>query len=66
MPRVTTPEQFISLQAGASAFDVSVFTLRRRIQDGSLPAYRSGRLIRVKVSDLDTMFRPVASARQAG
>ena len=48
-------------------YDTSVDTLRRRIRDGSLPAYRNGRLIRVKVSDLEALFRPVRSdVRAAG
>ena len=71
MPRVslrdTRPEPFTSLQAGAETYGVSVDTLRRRVRDGSLPAYRNGRLIRIKVSDLDALFRPVRSdIRQAG
>lgn len=51
----------VSLQFGAATYGVSVDTLRRRIRDGSLPAYRNGRLIRLKVSDLEALFRPVRS-----
>lgn len=71
MPRVdlraSHPDLFTSLQRGALMYDTSVDTLRRRIRDGSLPAYRNGRLIRVKVSDLEALFRPVRSdVRAAG
>lgn len=65
--RQTQPEPFTSLQAGAETYGVSVDTLRRRVRDGSLPAYRNGRLIRIKVADLEALFRPVRSdIRQAG
>ena len=71
MPRLSLreshPESFTSLQSGASTYGVSVDTLRRRVRDGSLPAVRMGRLIRVRVSDLDALFRPVRSdIAQAG
>ena len=65
-PRDSQPEPFTSLQQAAATFGVSVDTLRRRIQDGTLPAFRNGRLIRIRVSDLVTLFRPIPSARQAG
>ena len=71
MPRVdlraSHTDLVTSLQRGALMYDTSVDTLRRRIRDGSLPAYRNGRLIRVKVSDLEALFRPVRSdVRAAG
>lgn len=53
----TMLDERVSIQAAAKAFGVSVDTVRRRISDGSLPAYRLGkRLIRVSVRDLDLMF----------
>lgn len=65
MPKVnlrdTHPDLFTSIQTGAAIYGVSVDTVRRRIRDGSLPAVRNGRLIRVKVSDLEALFRPVRS-----
>lgn len=71
MPKVqlrdSRPDLFTSLQLGAQTYGVSVDTLRRRVRDGSLPAYRNGRLIRIKVADLEALFRPVRSdIRQAG
>lgn len=48
-----------SLQEAAARWDVSVKTLRRRISEGALPAYRSGRLIRVKREDVDKLFHRI-------
>lgn len=41
-----------SLQDAAEELAVSVKTLRRRISDGTLHAYRIGRLIRVDVDEM--------------
>jgi excisionase family DNA binding protein len=41
-----TPEQ------AAEELAVSVRTIKRRIGDGTLPAYRIGKLLRIKASDL--------------
>ncbi len=61
------PHPFVSLQRAAVMYGTSVDTMRRRVRDGSLPAFRNGRLIRVKVSDLEALFRPVRSdVRAAG
>lgn len=63
----TYPHPFVSLQRAAVMYGTSVDTMRRRVRDGSLPAFRNGRLIRVKVSDLEALFRPVRSdVRAAG
>lgn len=51
--------KLISLREAASRWGISVKTLRRRITDGELTAYRSGQLIRVKTSDVDAMFQPM-------
>jgi hypothetical protein len=46
------------------AYCVSVDTLRRRVAAGELPASRLGRrLIRVRIADLDRMFRPIPNAQ---
>lgn len=56
---VTTPE-WVSLRQAAALHGVSVDTLRRRIREGRLPAYRFGeRLIKVRIEDLDRLFRPI-------
>lgn len=56
-------EEFISLREAATLYHVSIDTLRRRISEGRLPAVKAGhRLIRVRPSDLERVFRPVPSA----
>lgn len=64
----TTPI-FISIQDGAARCGVSVDFIRDRISDGALPAFRAGNrrgLIRVRIEDLDRLFRPIPTVRQAG
>jgi excisionase family DNA binding protein len=52
--------EWLSLQQAAAMYGVSVDTLRRRIASGKLRASRFGvRLIRVRVEDLDRLFRPI-------
>jgi excisionase family DNA binding protein len=52
--------EWLSLQQAAAIYGVSVDTLRRRIAAGKLPASRFGvRLIRVRVADLDRLYRPI-------
>ena len=53
------PPQLVGLAAGAERLDVSVKTVRRRIAEGLLPAYRVGRLLKVDPADLDRLARPV-------
>ena len=56
--------EWLSLQQAALVYGVSVDTLRRRIASGKLPASRFGeRLIRVRVEDLDRLFRPIPIGR---
>lgn len=60
----TKPGAFISLSAAAGILGISVHTLRRRIADGELPAFRTGpRIIRVRVSDLERLLHRVPNAR---
>lgn len=51
--------QYESLAQAAERTGISVKTLRRRIIDGELVAYRSGRLIRVEPKAVDALFRQV-------
>lgn len=52
--------EWLSLQQAALVYGVSVDTLRRRISAGRLPASRFGeRLIRVRVEDLDRLFKAI-------
>ena len=52
--------QMLSLSQASAQLGVSIRTLRRRIATGDLPAYRSGRrILRVRSTDLDRIFRRV-------
>jgi excisionase family DNA binding protein len=56
--------EWLSLQQAANIYGVSVDTLRRRVVTGDLPASRLGRrIIRVRVEDLNHMFRPIPTVR---
>ncbi len=58
--------EWLSLQQAALIYGISVDTLRRRITAGKLPASRFGmRLIRVRIEDLDRLYRPIPSVRPA-
>ncbi|MFV0429545.1 MAG: helix-turn-helix domain-containing protein [Arachnia sp.] len=60
MPAIASMPEWVSLQQAALLRGVSVDTLRRRIRAGRLPAYRFGeRLIKIRVEDLDNLFRPI-------
>jgi excisionase family DNA binding protein len=56
---------FVSLVEGAELYGISVRTLRRHIATGALKAYRVGRLIRVRLTDLDQLARPIPTARNS-
>lgn len=45
-----------SMASAAARMGVSVKTVRRRIADGVLPAYRCGRIIRLDPNEVDGMF----------
>lgn len=57
--RSMAKRQYESLAQAAERTGISVKTLRRRIIDGELVAYRSGRLIRVEPKAVDALFRQV-------
>lgn len=60
---VLAAKQAMDLAAAAEYLDVSVKTLRRRIADGSLPAFRVGpRAIRVYLDDLESLKTPIGAA----
>ena len=54
--------QLVSLSVAAEEADVSTKTIRRRIADGTLPAYRVGRLIKVDRRNLDRLMVPIPAA----
>lgn len=54
---VPEPRRYETLAAAAERTGFSVRTLRRRIAEGQLPAYRSGpRSIRVDPTDVDRLL----------
>ena len=53
------PRQYESIQDAALRVGVSEKTIRRRIQDGVLRAYRLGRIIRLDPIQVDEAFSPV-------
>jgi excisionase family DNA binding protein len=57
-PEVVTssPGPTISLANAALHHDTSIWTLRRLIANGTLPAYKLGGRIRIKIADLDALL----------
>jgi excisionase family DNA binding protein len=65
MARGARPERKpkVSIAEAADTYNCSQRTIRRRIADGTLPAYRVGpRMIRLDPADLDKMARRIATA----
>ena len=57
---------YVSLVEAAQILGQSVKTLRRRIAEGTLPAYRFGpRSVRVRLQDLEASGHRIPSARTA-
>lgn len=61
MSKPTPIREWISLDEAAAICGVTTKTIRRRISEGKLPAYRmAGRpTIRLKRSDVDLMFERI-------
>lgn len=56
--------QYVSQDAAAERWDVSVDTIRRLISAGKITGYRlNGRIIRVDLAEVDAAFRPIPSAK---
>lgn len=54
--------EYLSLGAAAERLGVSPKTLRRRIAEGKLRAFRTGtRLIRIRAEDLDELFEEITT-----
>jgi len=52
--------RYVGVGDAAIYLGISVATVRRRIADGTLPGYKvAGDLLRVRVSDLEALARPV-------
>ena len=55
---------YLSLEEAAGVMSLSVKTIRRRIADGTIPAYQCGRRpIRIRLDDIEAALRRIPSAR---
>lgn len=55
---------YLSLDEAAQVMSLSVRTIRRRIADGTIPAYQCGRRpIRIRLDELEAALRRIPSAR---
>jgi excisionase family DNA binding protein len=55
---------YVSLEEAADMLGLSTRTIRRRISDGTIPAYQCGRrAIRIRVDELEAALRRIPSAR---
>ena len=55
---------YLSLDEAAEVMSLSAKTIRRRIADGTIPAYQCGRRpIRIRLEDLEAALRRIPSAR---
>ena len=67
-PRITRQRVlpvYLSIEEAAEVMSLSTKTIRRRISDGSIPAYRCGRRnIRIRLDELEAAFRKLPSTGQ--
>ncbi len=64
MPRKKDLPVYVSLDEAAEMMSLSTRTIRRRISDGTIPAYQCGkRPIRIRLDDLEAALRRIPSAR---
>ena len=62
----TRSMEYLTLADAADRMGVSTATVRRRITDGRLGAYRLGdRLIRIRAADLEQMLTEIPNVRTA-
>ena len=54
--------RLVSLPVAADTFSISVKVLRRAQYKGQLPTYRLGRSVRVRLEDVEALFRVVGGA----
>ena len=59
---MSNDQAYLDIPAVAAVLDVSTHTVRRRIADGTIPAVRLGRLIRVPADALADVGRRIPSA----
>lgn len=59
----TRSSAYVSLVEAGDILGVHSRTIRRYISEGRLTGYRIGpRLVKVKLADLDSLMRPIATA----
>jgi len=51
-----------SIANAAEYLDISTKTARRRIADGTITAYRVGRLLKVDLNQLEALLEPIPTA----
>ncbi len=62
IPRRRVLPVYLSIEEAAEVMSLSTKTIRRRISDGSIPAYRCGRRnIRIRLDELEAAFRKLPS-----
>lgn len=63
-PALDESKRFVSQDAAAERWDVSVDTIRRMIASGKITGYRlNGRIIRVDLAEVDAAFRPIPTVK---
>jgi excisionase family DNA binding protein len=66
-PRMPKHGELASIKDAAERYGLHNSTIRRRIPDGSLTAYKMGRrILRVDLAEVEALFQPVRRDRQAG
>lgn len=60
----TSNDRPLTLQAAADYCGVSVETMRARVHDGTIPAARLGKAIRIRRDDLDALFVAAPTTRE--
>ena len=53
-----TVDEWLTIKEASARLKVSVPTLRKYIRMGVLPHYRQGRIVRLKIIDIDSFLHP--------
>lgn len=65
MTRTRDLPVYVSLDEAAHIMSLSTRTIRRRISDGTIPAYQCGkRPIRIRLDELEAALRRIPSVRR--
>lgn len=62
MPNSNTREPYVSLNEAAIFLGVSRRTLERHIENARIPAYKIGRAVRVRLSEIEDCLGRLGSA----